>query len=213
MANGKAGNLRFERGGMAYFLRYQQEWIRDPATLKICQKGRQVGMSYADSYDSVRKAVVKGNARDVWVVSRDEAQARQYIRYCRMWARVLNFAAEDFGEEVFRDGPGKGALAQVLSFRSGGCIYALSSNPDAIAGKTGHVKLDEFALHRDQRLLYAVAKPATQWGGTLSIISTHRGAGTVFNEIVRDITERGNRMGWSLHSVSIQKAVEEGLGE
>jgi phage FluMu gp28-like protein len=89
----------------------------------------------------------------------------------------------------------------------------LSSNPNALAGKRGHVKLDEFALHQDQRLLYRVAKPVTTWGGQLSIISTHRGAQTVFNQLIQDIKERGNPMGWSLHSVPLTKAVEQGLVE
>src|ERR1051325_9506982 len=100
-----------------------------------------------------------------------------------------------------------------MQFFNGRRIFCVSSNPNALAGKRGHVKLDEFALHQDQRMLYRVAKPLTQWGGTLSIISTHRGAQTVFNELIRDITERGNPMGWSLHSVPVQKAVEEGLVE
>jgi len=76
----------------AYFLPYQRDWIQDSSRLKLCQKGRQIGLSYADSYDSVRKAAV-APGRDVWVMSRDEAQAKQYIRYCRHWANVLHFAA------------------------------------------------------------------------------------------------------------------------
>ena len=71
--------------------------------------------------------------------------------------------------------------------------------------------MDEFALQQDQRLLYRVAKPVTTWGGQLSIISTHRGANSVFNQIIRDILERGNPMGWSLHTVPLLKAVEQGL--
>lgn len=196
----------------AYFLPYQTRWRLDAARLKLCQKSRQIGLSYVDSYDSVLKAATR-DGRDVWVMSRDEAQARQYIRYCLRWARVLQHAAEDFGERVLPAPGGKRATAQVLSFASRASIYALSSNPDAIVGKTGHVKLDEFALHRDQRTLYAVAKPVIQWGGTLSIISTHRGIDTVFNEIIRDVREGGNRMGWSLHTIPIQDAVEQGLVE
>src|SRR5439155_25195169 len=72
---------------------------------------------------------------------------------------------------------------------------------------------DEFALHKDQRTLYAVAKPVMQWGGTLSIISTPRGVNTLFNQILEEIKERGNPMGWSLHEVPMQKAVEQGLVE
>jgi phage FluMu gp28-like protein len=61
--------------------------------------------------------------------------------------------------------------------------------------------------------LYQVAKPVTQWGGQLCIISTHRGSQSVFNELIREIRERGNPMGWSLHSVPLQTAVEQGLVE
>src|SRR5438094_1585391 len=103
--------------------------------------------------------------------------------------------------------------AYVLTFANGRRIYSLSSNPNAPAGKRGHVKLDEFALHQDQRLLYQVAKPVTQWGGQLSIISTHRGALRVFNQLIRDIREGGNPMGWSLHCVQLAKAVADVVAE
>ena len=196
-----------------YFLPYQREWLLDSSRLKLCQKSRQIGLSYADSYDSVRKAAVRPGGRDVWVMSRDEVQAKQYIRYCRRWANILHYAAGDYAEQVFVLPNGKAATMQALTFASGASVYALSSNPDAIVGKSGHVKLDEFALHKDQRTLYAVAKPVIQWGGTLSIISTHRGISTVFNEIITEIQQRGNPMGWSLHTVPIQKAVEQGLVE
>jgi len=196
-----------------YFLPYQREWLADASRLKLCQKSRQIGLSYADSYDSVRKAAVRPGGRDVWVMSRDEVQARQYIRYCRRWANVLHLAAADHGEQVLVLRNGKTASVQALNFAGGASVYALSSNPDAIVGKSGHVKLDEFALHKDQRTLYAVAKPVIQWGGTLSVISTHRGAGTVFNELITEVRERGNPMGWSLHTVPIQKAVAQGLVE
>src|SRR6266478_5481728 len=195
-----------------YFLPYQIAWIRDKSHLRICEKSRQVGLSYADSYDSVRKAGVKGG-RTVWVMSRDEAQAKQYICYCKKWARVLNYAAHDWGEQLFVARNGKPIQVQVLSFATGASICALSSNPDAIVGKSGHVKLDEFALHRNQRTLYAVAKPVIQWGGTLSIISTHRGIGSLFYELLADSRQRGNTIGWSLHTIPIQSAVEQGLVE
>jgi phage FluMu gp28-like protein len=201
------------RNAQPFFLPYQREWLLDRSRLRLCQKSRQIGLSYADSYDSVRKAAVRPGGRDVWVMSRDENQAKQYIRYCKHWAKILNLAAVDYGRRVLATANGKAASVQMLTFASRATIYALSSNPDAIVGKTGHVKLDEFALHKDQRTLYAVAKPVIQWGGTLSIISTHRGAGTVFNELITDILEHGNRMGWSLHTIPIQKAVEQGLVE
>ncbi len=192
-------------------MEYQKGYIRDISHLVIVEKGRQIGLSYAASYKAVRLAAPEDAKLDVWVMSRDEIQAKQFLLYCKRWARVLKFAAEDLGEVVVDND--KDITAHVLKFANGLCIYCLSSNPDAIVGKTGHVILDEFALHKDQRQLYAVAKPVTQWGGTLTLISTHRGAQTVFAEIIRDIKERGNKMGWSLHTIPIQKAVEQGIVE
>lgn len=196
--------------GPKYFLPYQTKWKDDKSRLRICVKGRQVGMSYVDAYDSVLKAATKGG-RDVWIMSRDEVQAKHSFLHCKRWARVLKYAAKDHGEQVFTMANGKPVKVSVLTFASSASIYTLSSNPDAIVGKSGHVKLDEFAIHKDQRTLYAVAKPVIQWGGTLSIISTHRGINTVFNQILRDIKERGNPMGWSLHEIPIQLAVAAGL--
>lgn len=143
--------------------------------------------------------------------SRDDSQAKLFLEDCVVWAKYLNLAAEDQGQVVFDKE--NDFSAYVLEFASGLCIYSLSSNPNALAGKRGHVILDEFALHKDQRLLYRIAKPVTTWGGQLEIISTHRGAGTVFNEIIRDIVEKGNPMGWSHHKVTLENAADQGLVE
>jgi len=194
-----------------YFLPYQYQWIKDHSPLKIIEKSRQIGMTYADAYHSVRIASRKEARYDVFVSSRDAFHARLYIEDCKNWAEVLEIIVVDLGEVMFD--PQHKATAHVLQFSNGRRIYSLSSNPNALAGKRGHVKLDEFALHEDQALLYRIAKPVTTWGGTLSIISTHRGVGTVFNQIIRDIFERDNPMGWSHHSVSIEAAVRQGLVE
>lgn len=194
-----------------YFMPYQAAVIQDTAPLVMVEKGRQIGLSYGVSYKAVRLAAQTNAKLDVFVMSRDEMQSKLFLLYCKRWARVLNFAAEDLGEQIInRD---KDISAHVLRFANGLCIYCVSSNPDAIVGKSGHVILDEFALHKDQRTLYAVAKPVIQWGGTLTIISTHRGVGTVFNELITDIKQRGNKMGWSLHTIPIQRAVDEGIVE
>jgi phage FluMu gp28-like protein len=194
-----------------YFLPYQRRWLADDSPLKIIEKSRQIGMTFIDAYDSVKKVIRRGSCLDVWVSSRDEEQAKLYLEDCARWADIMQEDAHSAGEIGIE--PKKDFSAYVLEFKSGRRIYSLSSNPNALAGKRGHVKFDEFALHQDQRLLFRVAKPVTQWGGQLSIISTHRGAHTVFNQLIRQIREAANPMGWSLHSVPLQKAVEEGLVE
>lgn len=194
-----------------YFLPYQIRWIEDPSPLRIIEKSRQVGITYADAYHSVRVASRDGARYDVYISSRDKFQARLSIEDCKKWAEILEILVADLGELVFDEE--HNASAYVIQFANGRRIHSLSSNPNALAGKRGHVKLDEFALHQDQRLLYNVAKPVTTWGGTLSVISTHRGVNTIFNQIIRDTLEAGNPMGWSLHSVPIDEAVRQGIVE
>src|SRR5258707_15519695 len=52
--------LEYFWGHRKYFLRYQAEWIADDSLLKIIQKGRQTGITYADAYESVFKVCPKG---------------------------------------------------------------------------------------------------------------------------------------------------------
>src|SRR6266700_1680106 len=193
-----------------FFLPYQRGWLADNSPLKIIEKSRQIGMTFTDAYDSVKKVAARGARLDVWVSSRDEKQAKLYLEDCARWADIFQESASDLGELAIDRN--RDFSAYVLEFKSGRRIYSLSSNPNALAGKRGHVKLDEFALNQDQRLLYRVAKPVTQWGGQLCIISTHRGAGTLFYQLVQDAIN-GNPMGWSLHQIPIQKAVAEGIVE
>src|SRR6266581_9537081 len=194
-----------------YLLPFQARWMNDGARLKIVEKSRQIGFSSTTALSALKRIAIQGARLDVFVSSRDEMQAQLFIEDARRWSAVFALGARALGEMLID--PKSGANAYVLECANGRRIYSLSSNPNALAGKRGHVVLDEFALHEDQRLLYRVAKPVTTWGGQLEIISTHRGANSVFNQIVRDIVERGNPMGWSHHKVTLEDAVEQGLVE
>jgi phage FluMu gp28-like protein len=193
-----------------YFLPYQNRWINDTSRLKIMEKSRQIGISFCTAFSAVRRVAQQGARLDVWVSSRDEVQARLFLEDCKKWAETMQVAADARGEMVLDS---KGTTGYVLQFANGRSIYSLSSSPNALAGKRGHVILDEFALHADQRLLFQVAKPVTTWGGQLEIISTHRGIDSVFNGILREIVERNNSKGFSHHRVTLQEAVAEGLVE
>jgi phage FluMu gp28-like protein len=194
-----------------FFLPYQQAWINDHSPLKIIEKSRQIGITYADAFDTVIKASRRNHPQDVWISSRDEPTARLYLQHCRRWAEALNLGALDLGERIIDSK--KELTAEVLKFKTGCCVYSLTSVPDALASRTGHIKLDEFALHKNQRDLYTVAKPCTQWGGQLSIISTHRGSASMFNELLRKIKLEANPMHFSHHRVTIHDAVNQGLVE
>lgn len=190
------------------FLPYQQRWIEDRSRLKLMEKSRQIGLSWASAYACVRRQA-EGASLDTWISSRDETQAKLFLEDCSAFAGVLDVAAKDLGQQILDGDARRSAFA--LEFASGRRIHSMSSNPDAQAGKRGTRVLDEFALHPDPRRLYSVAYPGITWGGQLEIISTHRGANNFFNELVREIREKGNPKNFSLHRVTLQDALEQGF--
>lgn len=189
-------------------LPYQTSWVRDKARLKLMEKSRQIGLSWAEAYSVVRSKSFVEAALDHWISSRDEIQARLFLEDCKAFAGLLQIGAEDLGEKVIDE---KGHSAFVLQFANGLRAHSMSSNADAQAGKRGGRTLDEFALHPDPRRLYAIAYPGITWGGSMSIFSTHRGSGNYFNELIREAREDGNPKGISLHRVTLQDALDQGF--
>ncbi len=193
----------------AIFLPSQSRWIKDRSRLKLAEKSRQIGWTWATAYACVRRTAAKGAKSDQWISSRDEMQARLFIEDCKLWADVLHQAADYFGEQVID--PDTKQTAYVLRFANGRRIHSMSSNPDAQAGKRGGRVLDEFALHPDPRKLWAIAYPGITWGGSLEVFSTHRGSHNFFNQLIREVREGGNPKGISLHRVTLEDALNEGL--
>lgn len=193
----------------AIFLPYQGKWIADDSRLKLMEKSRQIGISWSTAYAAVARTGKQGARHDQWVSSRDDIQARLFLEDCKLFTGVLDMAARDLGEQVIDESTKQ--TAYVLSFASGKRINSMSSNADAQAGKRGGRILDEFALHPDPRKLWAIAYPGITWGGNMELISTHRGSNNFFNQLVREIKESGNPKGISLHTVTLQDALDQGF--
>lgn len=191
------------------FLPYQTRWIDDKSRLKLMEKGRQIGLSWSTAYAACERTAPRENRNDQWVSSRDEIQARLFLEDCKRFAGMLDAAARDLGAVVIDEE--RKISAYVLQFANGKRIHSMSSNPDAQAGKRGGRVLDEFALHPDHRKLYSIAYPGITWGGQLEIVSTHRGSANFFNELVEDVRHKGNPKGFSLHTVSLAVALEDGF--
>jgi phage FluMu gp28-like protein len=192
----------------AMFLPYQAKWVLDNSRLKFGVKSRQIGFSWITAYRVVRQKLAKGARNDAWIASRDEVQAQLFLGDSKRFADVLNVGASDLGQNVIDD---EGHTAYTLRFSNGLRIHSMSSNADAQAGKRGDRVLDEFALHPDPRKLYQIAYPGITWGGCLEIFSSHRGSTSFFNELLREITERGNPKGFSLHRITLQDALDQGF--
>ncbi|MCI5075562.1 terminase family protein [Oricola sp.] len=191
------------------FLPYQAKWIADQSRLKLMEKGRQIGLSWSTAYATVSRTALISARHDQWVSSRDDIQARLFLEDCKLWAGNMDLAAQDLGEQVID--PEKKHSAYVLRFANDRRIHSMSSNPDAQAGKRGGRVLDEFALHPDPRKLWSIAYPGITWGGSMEVISTHRGSQNFFNQLVREARESGNPKKLSLHRVTLEDALNDGF--
>ncbi len=189
-----------------YFLHYQEQWLKDKSPIKIWEKSRRIGATYVQSYEDVRDCA-GGKIPAVWFSSADESAAREYIEYCEKWTRLFHIAAKNLGLVVLDSE--KDIKTFVIEFANGTKIHALSSNPKAFRSKGGKVVLDEFAWHEDQDKMWSAARPCITWGFPLRIISTHNGTNSRFYKFIKAI--KNGRLNWSLHTIDIFKAVEQGI--
>ena len=199
------------------FLPYQKRWILDESPVKLYEKTRRGGITFATSYRAVLKCLRRGSGFVQWVSSRDEITAREFIvDYVARWAREANRAASGLdGRDIEVIDEKKGMTARVVSFRNGARIYSLSSNPLAFAGKGGDVLIDEWDLHPDQAAVYDMAYPCITWGGQLELVSAYNPEGSEHTEFARlcRACRAGERPGISFHRTTILDALDQGFAE
>lgn len=196
-----------------YFLPYQRRWLADESQMKLSEKSRRIGMTYAQSYEDVRGSV-KGTKWPAWFSSADDTAARLYVLYCEVWAKVFDVAARSLGEVVLDQ---KDQIkAYTIEFPYGAPVHALRSNPRGFRSKGGRVRLDEFAHHDDQDALWRAARPCITWGGDLRVLSTHNGKGCRYFKMLDEAKAKiaqGRPTPWSVHTTDIFLAVQEGLAD
>lgn len=194
---------------------YQQDWIADEAQLKVCEKSRRTGFTWAEAADDVLTAA-RENGSNVFYISATEDMAREYIEAVAMWARAFDYAASEIGTGIYDDGadvdPEKRYIKKFeVSFPvAGRRVLALSSRPTNLRGKQGVIVIDEAAFHGDLKKLLKAAMAMLLWGDKVRIISTHDGAENPFNELIQEI-RAGKRGEASVHRVTFDDAVRAGL--
>jgi len=198
----------------AVLLKYQQDWIADDSDLKVAEKSRRIGLTWAEASDNVLTASKSRQAggMNVYYIGYNMDMAIEYIEACAMWARVFNEAVDgiDEGEEVFKEGNEDRAIkTYTIRFASGFRIVALSSRPANLRGKQGVVVIDEAAFHGALDELLKAALALLIWGGKVRVISTHDGDQNPFNELINEI-RAGKRKG-SVHRITFRQAIEQGL--
>lgn len=204
-------NYLAEQRSPGVFLGYQGRWVQDTARVKVDEKSRRIGLSWAEAEDAVECAA-SGSGMDVWYIGYTKDMAIEFILDCAQWAHQLQgFAADiEAGEELFVDGDERQSVLKFsITFASGNRITALSSTPRNLRGKQGRVIIDEAAFHTDLAGLIKAAMALLIWGGQVRIISTHNGDDNPFNALVKDI--RAGRLPYSLHRTTFADALADGL--
>ncbi len=190
-------------------LPYQRRWVQDLSGLKVIEKSRRIGISWAEAYDSVMRAAE--GAGSIYYQSYSQEMTRTFISDCAEWAGRLQVAASAVGEELLADGD-RSIQAFRISMASGRQIYAMPASPRIFRskGKPGDVAvIDEAAFLDDLDETLKAALAFATWGGYARVISTHNGEGSPFAALVRDVRE-GAREG-SVHKVAFRDAIDQGL--
>jgi phage FluMu gp28-like protein len=193
----------------SFFLPYQVAWIRDRSPIKVMEKSRQIGMSWATAYGTVRRQA--HSPLDTWISAHNDQQGCLFIDDCRRFAQLLDQGCRALGQPTGLLDTRRPGNRHTLHFANGRAIRSLSSNPDAHAGKRGTRILDEFALHPNGEELFAIAYPGVTWGGQLEILSTHRGTQTYFNQLIQAARAGQGPCHISVHRVTLEDALTQGF--
>ena len=120
------GNAKIKPRSGARLLDYQKRWVLDTSRLKIMEKSRQIGISWASAYSLVRRKALDTARLDGWVSSRDEIQARLFLDDCKRFAGILDTAVKGLGVQLVEN-----EKTYILEFANGCHINSMSISPDA----------------------------------------------------------------------------------
>jgi phage FluMu gp28-like protein len=199
-------------------MKHQVDWIADTSPLKIGEKGRRTGITFAEAIDDtlVAAAARSAGGSNVFYIGDTKDKGREFIGYVAHAARTVAKELVSIEEFVFtdqrKDGSSVDIAAYRITFASGFRVEALSSRPENIRGLQGIVVIDEAAFHKDVGLVLDAVNALLIWGGKIRIISTHNGVLNPFNQLIRQVKATG-KPPYALHFIPFSKAVENGLYE
>ena len=198
-------------------MQHQKEWIEDDSPLKLGEKGRRTGITFAEALDETLVAMAARSAggENCFYIGDTKDKGREFIGYVAHFARIVAKELGAIEEFAFTDQREDGSSQEIAAFRvrfaSGFRVEALSSRPENIRGLQGRVCVDEAAFHKDVRAVLDAVNALLIWGGKIRIISTHNGVLNPFNELIQE--SKAGKIPYSLHFIPFSKAVQNGLYE
>ena len=193
------------------FLPYQVKWLEDKAQIKLYEKSRRIGMTFAQAFEDVEDAGVNG-LYNVWFSSNNDTNAKEYIDYCKNYAEALNMVIKAYTKTFILKESKNDVTIYIIRFANGKKITALSSSPNQLHGKGGKIVLDEFARRDDELEVWKAASPAALvWGYPIRIISTHNGKKSLFYSFVQRLKK--GTLKWRHYHTTFVEAVRQGLAD
>jgi len=209
--------------GEGLLMAHQSQWLAIDAQIKLCEKGRRTGITFAEALDSVITAASQKGAggMDCFYIGDTKEKGLEFIGYCAKFSRVMAQAqasgVSHIEEFLFEDQDDSGHTRHINAYRiryaSGFKIVALSSNPAGVRGLQGKVIIDEAAFHRNVSAVLDAATALLIWGGRIVIISTHNGKANAFNQMVSDIRDQRYGDSAKVYRATFDDAVANGLYE
>jgi len=181
-------------------LDYQRRDVESEDRFRWCCWSRQTGKSFAKSLRRILRGLKRG--RTQVFLSAGERQSRELMTKARQHLETLKIAHEFIGDGFFADTSFR-QLEIVLP--NGVRIIGLPANPMTARGFTGDVFLDEFAMHIDDRDIWAAMFPVLVRGqGELDVASTPNGKANMFYTL-------RNTPRFTRSTVTIYDAIDQGL--
>ena len=196
-------------------MQHQLDWIADKSDLKLAEKGRRTGVTYAEALDDTLIAASSRSSGgdNIFYIGDTKDKGREFIGYIAHFAKIVAKELVSIEEFLFEDKRTDGSSQFISAFRtrfaSGFRVEALSSRPENIRGLQGIVVVDEAAFHKDVRGVLDAVNALLIWGGKIRVISTHNGVLNPFNELIREAKAKKNP--FNVHFIPFKKAVENGL--
>jgi phage FluMu gp28-like protein len=200
-------------------LPYQRRWYADKARFKCGIWSRQTGKDFSAAAEMV--ADCDQRPRTTWMIAApSERQSVETLAKCREWSEAFSVAIAELLEE--RDAPNALLKSGTIVYPNGSRIIAVPGKPDTVRGFSANVLLTEFAFFEDPeatwRAIYpSISNPLRGGEKVLRVISTPNGksgAGARFFKIVDENLLNpvpGRKTVWTVHRVTIEDAVREGL--
>ena len=181
-------------------LSFQREDIESDARFRWCCWSRQIGKSFTKSLRRLLRGLHR--RRTQIFLSAGERQSHELMLKAQQHCRALNIAFSFRGDRYFA---GTSFKELSITLPNSVRIIGLPANPQTIRGFTGDIFLDEFAMHRDDREIWATVFPSALRGnGEIDIASTPKGLDNMFAQL------RNNEQ-FEHSTVTLDDAIAAGL--